>query len=225
MSRRIRLNRFVRFTPVRLENAGQLGAQEYQMCGSAGSGHGELCWGHGKRCRLGVQETVPRPVQGLCPSVRGEVRAAGRAVPVFRPSGHADCQFTVFANANLACEQQMGKMIAMKTGAEYESYRQGHLDYLRSVQKKIDKTVDLFCRIKSTDQAEEVATVFFSVRELKKDKPTITEQDVFDYILNWKKKWNTPEKKTAIADSIRNLVILRWIGAEFSMGLLSEDAV
>lgn len=132
---------------------------------------------------------------------------------------------TVFANANLASEQQMGKMIAMKTGAEYESYRQGHLDYLLSVQKKIDKTVDLFCRIKSTDQAEEVATVFFSVRELKKDKPIITEQDVFDYILNWKKKWNTPEKKAAIADSIRNLVVLRWIGAEFSMGLLSEDAV
>lgn len=101
----------------------------------------------------------------------------------------------VFANANLAREQQMGSMIAMKTGDQYEPYRQGHRDYLKTVEKKIDKTVDLFCRIKNTEQAEEVATVFFAVRELKKEKTSIAEQDVFDYILKWKKTWNSPEKK------------------------------
>ncbi len=131
---------------------------------------------------------------------------------------------TVFANANLAREQQMGSMIAMRIGDQYEPYRQGHRDYLKSVQKNIDKTVDLFCRIKNTAQAEEVATVFFAVRELKKEKPAIAEQDVFDYIIKWKKTWNSPEKKEAIAEAIRNLLVLRWIGAEFSTGLLAEES-
>jgi len=130
----------------------------------------------------------------------------------------------VFANANLARELQMGNMIAMKTGDQYEPYRQGHRDYLKTVEKKIDKTVDLFCRIKNTEQAEEVATVFFAVRELKKEKTSIAEQDVFDYILKWKKTWNSPEKKEAIAEAIRNLLVLRWIGAEFSTGLLAEES-
>ena len=37
--------------------------------------------------------------------------------------------------------------------------------------------------------------------------PTIAEQDVFDYILKWKKAWNSPEKKEAIAEAIRNLLV------------------
>ena len=37
--------------------------------------------------------------------------------------------------------------------------------------KQIDKIVDLLSRIKNTDQAEEVMTVLFASRELKKTKP------------------------------------------------------
>jgi len=132
---------------------------------------------------------------------------------------------SVFSNANLTCEQQLDNMIALRTGPEYETYRQNHLLYLESVQKKVDKTVDLFCRIKNTEQAEEVATVFFTVRELKKDKKKITEQEVFDYIVDWKKGWNSPEKKASIAEAIRNLVIMRWIGVEFSEELLAGESV
>lgn len=59
---------------------------------------------------------------------------------------------------------------------------------------------------------------------MKKENTSITEQDVFDYILKWKKTWNLPEKKEAIAEAIRNLLVLRWIGAEFSTGLLKDEA-
>ena len=131
----------------------------------------------------------------------------------------------IFSNANLTCEQQLGNMIALRTGSEYETYRKNHLLYLESVKKKVDKTVDLFCRIKNTEQAEEVATVFFTVRKLKKGRQKITEQDVFDYILNWKKKWDSPEKRESIAEAIRNLIVMRWIGVEFSADLLAEETV
>ncbi len=131
---------------------------------------------------------------------------------------------TVVANANLIHEQTMGKMISLKTGEQYEHYRKGHEAYLHTVQKKIDRTVDLFCRIKNTEQAEEVATVFYSVRELKKEKAEITEQEVFDYILGWKKKWDTIEKRQAMAETIRNLSVLNWIRVVFSDRLIQEEA-
>lgn len=131
---------------------------------------------------------------------------------------------TIIANANLIHEQTMGKMISLKTGEQYERYRKGHEDYLHAVQKRIDRTVDLFCRIKDTEQAEEVATVFYSVRELKKGKAEITELDVFNYILAWKKKWNTTEKRQAIAEAILNLSALRWIKVMFSEELIQEEA-
>lgn len=132
---------------------------------------------------------------------------------------------SVFANANLISEQQLGRMTAIRTGPEYQKKREKYSDTLKSLRNKVRKTVDLFSRIKSTEQAEEVTTVFFTVRRLKeqKGKATIAEQDVFDAILEWKKHWNTPEKHVALASAIRNLVMLDWMDVEFSENLPVEQ--
>lgn len=132
---------------------------------------------------------------------------------------------SVFANANLAQEQNLGRMTALKTGPEYEAVREKYADYLKSVRSKLNKTVDLFCRIKDTEQAEEVATVFYAARQVKTSKQHATEQDIFDYITEWKKKWNTPGKKEAVASAIRHLVILKWVGVEFSQSLPVEEDI
>ncbi|MGI6354259.1 MAG: macro domain-containing protein [Lentisphaerae bacterium] len=131
----------------------------------------------------------------------------------------------VFANANLAQEQSLGRMTALRTGPEYETLRAKYADYLESMQDKISKTVDLFCRIKNTEQAEEVATVFYATRQVKAAQQHATEQDIFDYIIEWKKQWNTPQKREAVASAIRHLVMLKWVGAEYSQSLpVAEDA-
>ena len=129
----------------------------------------------------------------------------------------------VFANSNLTMERELGKMTRLVIGPEYDSFRKNFEDYLNTKRNKIDKTVDLFSRIKDTKQAEEVATVFYSARQLKKDNGEVSEQDLFDYILKWKKNWNTPEKKVSIASAIRNLVMLRWVSVKFSDDLIDED--
>ncbi len=126
---------------------------------------------------------------------------------------------STFANNNLIIETQFGKMTAIKIGPEYESFRKLYINDLSPFVKKINKTVDLFSRIKNTQQAEEVVTVFYSVQKLKQEKISITEQEVFDFILSWKKHWNTEDKKQSIAESIRNLVMLNWIKIEFSESL------
>jgi O-acetyl-ADP-ribose deacetylase (regulator of RNase III)/uncharacterized protein YwgA len=123
-----------------------------------------------------------------------------------------------FANRNWLQEARLGRMIALRVGPEYERDRKKYQEQIKRHQRKIDKTVDLFSRIKSTEQAEEVMTVLFASRQLKKVKPgqEIEEQDLFDYILDWKKSWRSEEKKAALASAIRNLVLLGWMRIQIS---------
>lgn len=125
------------------------------------------------------------------------------------------------ANKNWLREEQLGKMTAVRVGPQYERDRPKFADVIKRHAKRIDKTVDLFSRIKNTDQAEEVMTVLFASRELKKAKPgeQVTEKELYDYILDWKKRWRTEEKQREVAGAIRNLVMLGWMRLQFSESL------
>jgi len=92
---------------------------------------------------------------------------------------------------------------------------------LKGHEQRIAKTVDLFSRIKNTEQAEEVLTVLFASRQLKQAKrqDKVAEQDLYEYILDWKKTWRTDEKRQAVASAIRNLVMLGWMRLQFSESL------
>jgi hypothetical protein len=99
-------------------------------------------------------------------------------------------------------------------------YREVVLDGYR---KKIDKTVDLFSRIKNTDQAEEVATVLYAVRKLKQEAvQEVSEEDLYRYILGWKKSWDREDKRRSIAGTIRNLEMLNWMRLKYSEALEVE---
>jgi len=123
-----------------------------------------------------------------------------------------------FANRNWLQETRLGPMIALRVGPEYERDRTKYEEQIRLHQRKIAKTVDLFSRIKSTEQAEEVVTVLYASRQLKQIRPgeKIEEQQVLDYILNWKKSWSNDEKITAVSSAIRNLVLLGWMRVQIS---------
>ncbi len=118
-----------------------------------------------------------------------------------------------FANRNWLLEQPLGRMIALHVGPQYEQDRVKFREELQRHERRIAKAVDLFSRIKSTEQAEEVLTVLFASRELRQAHPNqeVAEQQLYDYILEWKKNWRTDEKKRAVANTIRNLVLLGWM--------------
>jgi uncharacterized protein YwgA len=128
----------------------------------------------------------------------------------------------VFANTNLIEEQTLGRMTAIRVGPAYESFRQKHAEELARYQRKIDKTVDLFSRIKNTEQAEEVTTVLFAARKLKKkgDAEAVSEQDIYQYIISWKKSWDKEDKRKAIGGAIRNLEMLDWMRLKYSETLV-----
>lgn len=122
-----------------------------------------------------------------------------------------------FANRNWLNEKHLGRMIALCVSPQYMKDRNHYKEEIDRYQKKIDKAVDLFSRIKSTEQAEEVMTVFFAARQLKaKRNGDATEQDLQDYIIDWKKSWRTDEKRQAVAGAIRNLILLGWLELKIS---------
>lgn len=127
-----------------------------------------------------------------------------------------------FANRNWLREERLGRMQALRIGPEYEKDRHQFVEQIRTYQKKIDKTVDLFSRIKNTEQAEEVFTVLYASRQLKRNESSddIDEQQIYDYVLEWKKSWNSLEKKQAVAEAIRNLVVMGWMRARISDSLI-----
>jgi len=129
-----------------------------------------------------------------------------------------------FANRNWLHEESLGKMLALRVNGGYEKERARFADQIELYSKKIAKTVDLFSRIKSTEQAEEVITVLYSSRQLKQMRPAaeIAEHDVYDYVLEWKKSWNQDEKKLAVASAIRNLVVLGWMNVNVSDDLIDS---
>jgi O-acetyl-ADP-ribose deacetylase (regulator of RNase III)/uncharacterized protein YwgA len=129
------------------------------------------------------------------------------------------------ANRNWLHERQLGRMIALRVTPQYVKDRHQFKAQIDRYQKKINKAVDLFSRIKSTEQAEEVMTIFFAARQLRQSQHhgELAEQDLQDYILDWKKSWRTEEKKEAVASAIRNLILLGWLELKIS-GAVPEVA-
>ena len=118
-----------------------------------------------------------------------------------------------FANRNWLHEEQLGRMVALKLTPQYAKDRARFTDQIELHEKKIAKVVDLFSRIKSTEQAEEVITVLYASRQLKLANPgeEVTEQQLLDFIVGWKKSWGKDDKRQAVTSAIRNLALLGWM--------------
>lgn len=121
-----------------------------------------------------------------------------------------------FSNNNLIIEKEEGKMIRTLVTDEYKEFSKKYSDIINKYRKQIDLTTDLFSRIKNTEQAEIVVTVFYANNALKKDDKKIDETQIYEYIINWKKNWNNRDKKIAISSSIRNLNAMGLIDIESS---------
>lgn len=113
----------------------------------------------------------------------------------------------VLSNANLMTEKKLGKMVETVVAPSFEL---NYEDYSIQDINNANKTFDLLSRIKSTDQAEMIATVLFSYDELIEKHSSVTEKQIFDHVLNWKKHWKNT-KENEIISTIESLSILGWM--------------
>ncbi len=135
-------------------------------------------------------------------------------------SAQAKAIITALSNANLMIETQCNGQTMVETHVTDNFVFDASL-YSNEELQCLDKTVDLFCRLKNTNQAEMMATVMFSYDSLKEKKKTVSEKDIFDDVLDWKKHW-VGSKDDEIKRTIRNLAILGWIKPEISF-LIDDD--
>ena len=77
-------------------------------------------------------------------------------------------------------------------------------------------------RFTNTNQAEIVATVLFTEKNLN-NKENISERDVLNKVMEWKQKMRPPLSEIEIAETIRNLGILKWFSVKPSPDLLVDE--
>ncbi len=128
---------------------------------------------------------------------------------------------TALANANLIVEKQLGRMISLSVSDGVELHKEKFTD---EELKAVKKTVDLFGRVKSTEQAEMVATVLYSYDQLIMGREDISDKDVYDYVLNWKPHWKD-DKEFELCDTIHNMAMLSLMNISCSGELMDTMLV
>ncbi|WP_416326804.1 macro domain-containing protein [[Eubacterium] hominis] len=92
---------------------------------------------------------------------------------------------TVLSNNNLIYEKEFGKMMLICVS---DSFKINPAIYSEKDKMYVNKTYDLFKRIKDTNHAELITTILFSFDQLATENTVVTENLLFDYIIDWKKK-------------------------------------
>ncbi|MGB5217930.1 MAG: hypothetical protein WBN66_06490, partial [Smithella sp.] len=124
------------------------------------------------------------------------------------------------SNAGLIQEERLGQMFQVVPGPAYEKDRIKYEDNLRQWGSLIDKTVDLFLRL-DTQKAEIVATVLFTEKAIKKNE--LSEKDVLDEVMKWKQKRRPPLNPVEVAETVRNLGMLKWFNLKHSSDIPLSD--
>lgn len=130
----------------------------------------------------------------------------------------------IFANRNWIQEKPLGRMIAISVGRQYDRDRSKFYEIIDKNKNIIDKTVDLFSRIKSTDQAEELMTIIYACQEMKSSSSDdVSEEELINFIADWKKSWGSDERRASLSGSIRNLVMLGWIKVRLPHSIFEDE--
>lgn len=123
------------------------------------------------------------------------------------------------SNANYIAEHPYQRMIVTYVNPKFKL----EIDkYSNEDISRMNQTIDLFSRIKASNQAEIITTTMFSADTLKKSGKIPTEEDIYSFVVDWKPKWED-EHAEKIKETIRELASTRWIEAEYSEGFFVND--
>lgn len=128
-------------------------------------------------------------------------------------------------NNGLLNESPVGRRLQITVGPTYEDIRREYGVELAQWDKAIDRTVDLFMRIRSANQAELVATVMFATKELEQTVSKPSETDILEAVMDWKSRRRPPLDQSEVAETIRGLAAQGWIQVESSPNLPVYEAL
>lgn len=102
-----------------------------------------------------------------------------------------------------------GRMFRVEVGPTFEDARRRNEAVIAANEPAITQLVDLFCRIRSTHQAELIATVDFARRTIRTPndaKPT--EKDVLEEVMEWKRHARPKYDENEVALVVREMAAL-----------------
>ena len=91
--------------------------------------------------------------------------------------------------------------------------------YSEKDKQNVNKTYRLFQRIKDVSQAKMLTTILYSYDQLILTNKNVTEDQLYEYIIDWKKRFNTFENEVQIREFIRYLTSTGFISVDYSMGI------
>lgn len=125
---------------------------------------------------------------------------------------------TVLSNNNLITEKESGSMMLLQVD---KNFKINPKLYSESDRENVNKTFKLFQRVKDSQQAELITTILFSFDQLKADN--VTENDLFNYIIEWKPRYNSENYENRIRELSRGLTAMRLINVDYSHDFKPSD--
>lgn len=126
---------------------------------------------------------------------------------------------TVLSNNNLIRETVVGKSIVISITSEFKFDKDV---YSKEDNENLFKTYWLFKRIKDASQAELITTILYSYDQLSSSNDTVCEDQVFNYIADWKKRLDNKRNENEIRELIRYLTYRNFINVDYSNGLKDD---
>lgn len=115
---------------------------------------------------------------------------------------------TILSNNNLIHEKKYGNMLLLSVTTDFIF---DPSIFSKKDKDNANKTFSLFRRIKDTEHAELITTILYSYDELKKSNQQVSEDEIFDYIFKWKKRYNNLESEIRIHEIIEHLAFQQLI--------------
>lgn len=120
---------------------------------------------------------------------------------------------TILSNSNLIYEKEYGKMMLILVS---DSFKIDKSLYSDKDKENVNKTFQLFKRIKDSIQAELITTILFSFDELTKHNTSITENMIYEYIVDWKKRYSDYQSEMRLRELIKSLTTLELIHTDYT---------
>lgn len=120
---------------------------------------------------------------------------------------------TILSNNNLIHEKEIGNMILLTVD---KSFKLDTTLYSKKDKENINKTFHLFKRIKDTNQAELITTIIYSFDQLSETSKNVTENMIYDYIVDWKKRYTDHSSETIIRELCKSLTHQQLINVDYT---------
>jgi O-acetyl-ADP-ribose deacetylase (regulator of RNase III)/uncharacterized protein YwgA len=126
---------------------------------------------------------------------------------------------TILSNNNLICEKEYGKMMLITVT---DQFKINPSLYNKKDIENVNQTFKLFKRIKDTTQAELVTTILFSYDQLLDENKTVSENMIYEYVIDWKKRYNNVKSEMRIREIIKSLAAMELMEVDYSRDFVND---